>query len=214
MSHPTPPNPASIFWPSEPRKFSSVPVRLVAMLCDVLPVAAIAALYLQMFVWADRLNTDESTNFYGFIGATIQVLLIGASTLGGTAIWLAMSIRLWSKSTTLGKRLTGLRVVKARSGAPATMGQMLGREVGGKWVPLAVLVLAAGGLVEKRLLDLGDSYLIETLVIVVVSVYFLVSVTLVLVTPSHQGVWDRIAHKMVVRTGWFPADSLLVPGVG
>ena len=87
--------------------------------------------------------------------------------------WLIWSIVLWSQATTPGKKMLGLRIVDAASGAPATMNQMLLRQLVGHWI----LDSVSGGLVS------------------------LVSAVLILVNPNRQGVWDYLAKTTVVHEG-------------
>ena len=85
--------------------------------------------------------------------------------------WLVWSIVLWQQATSPAKKMIGLRIVDLNTGAPATMQQMLLRELVGKIV-------------------LGS---------VTSGVTHVVSAVLVLVTPSRQGVWDYLSKTTVVR---------------
>ena len=84
--------------------------------------------------------------------------------------WLIWNIVLWQQATSPAKKMLGLRIVDLTTGAPATMQQMLLRELVGKIV-------------------LGS---------VTSGVTFLVSAVLVLVTPTRQGVWDYLSKTTVV----------------
>lgn len=84
--------------------------------------------------------------------------------------WLIWDIVLWSQATSPAKKMLGLRIVDLGTGAPATMQQMLLRELVGK----IVLGSVTSGLTS------------------------LVSAVLVLVTPSRQGVWDYLSKTTVV----------------
>ena len=84
--------------------------------------------------------------------------------------WLIWSIVLWGQSTSPAKKMLGLVVVDLNTGAPATMQQMLLRELLGKII-------------------LGS----------IAGVISLVSGVLILTQPSRQGVWDYISTTTVVR---------------
>lgn len=84
--------------------------------------------------------------------------------------WLVWSIVLWGQSTSPAKKMLGLQIVDLQTGAPATMQQMLLRELVGKII-------------------LGS----------VTGVVSIVSAVLILIQPSRQGVWDYIAKTTVVR---------------
>jgi uncharacterized RDD family membrane protein YckC len=86
--------------------------------------------------------------------------------------WLIWDIVLWQKSTSPAKKMLNLKIVDINTGAPASMVQMLLREGLGK------IVLSA-----------------------ITGVVGFVSAILILVVPSHQGVWDFIAKTTVVREG-------------
>jgi uncharacterized RDD family membrane protein YckC len=102
------------------------------------------------------------------LGASLLDGLLFVVTLG--IGWLIWDILLLSKATSPAKKMLGLRIVDIKTGVPATMQQMLLREVLGKYV----LGSIASGITG------------------------LVSVVLILVTPSRQGVWDYIARTTVV----------------
>ena len=124
--------------------------------------------------------TGSSGGFGATSGQVIpcgNVKRLGAAMLDGLLFvvtlgigWLIWQVVLLSKSTSPAKKMLGLRVVDIKTGAPATMQQMLLREVLGKYV----LGSIASGITG------------------------LVSVVLILVTPTRQGVWDYIARTTVV----------------
>jgi len=101
------------------------------------------------------------------LGASLLDGLLFVVTLG--IGWLIWDIVLFSQSTSPAKKMLGLRVVDINTRAPATMQQMLLREVLGKFI-------------------LGS----------ITGITGLVSIVLILVTPSRQGVWDYIARTTVV----------------
>jgi uncharacterized RDD family membrane protein YckC len=103
------------------------------------------------------------------LGALALDLLLFVVTCG--IGWLVWSIVLWQQATSPAKKMLGLRIVDLNTGAPATMQQMLLRELVGKIV-------------------LGS---------VTSGVTHVVSAVLVLVTPSRQGVWDYLSKTTVVR---------------
>ena len=85
--------------------------------------------------------------------------------------WLIWSVVLYSKSTSPAKKILGLQIVDAKTGAPATMQQMLLREVLGKIILGSVSRGATG----------------------------LISAIMILVTPNRQGIHDYIAKTVVIR---------------
>ena len=103
------------------------------------------------------------------IAAFILDAILLAVTLG--VGWVVWSILLLKHSTSPGKKILGLKVVHASSWAPATVRQMLLRELVGK---LVVSPVTAG---------LSD----------------LASVIMILVTKKRQAVWDLLADTTVVR---------------
>lgn len=84
--------------------------------------------------------------------------------------WFVWSIVLWKQSTSPAKKMLGMRIVDANTGAPATMQQMVMREVVGKWVVGSV----AAGLANVA------------------------SFVMLFITPKRQGVWDYIGGTTVV----------------
>jgi uncharacterized RDD family membrane protein YckC len=102
---------------------------------------------------------------------------VGASLLDGLLMvvtlfigWFVWSIVLWKQSTSPAKKMLGMQIVDANTGAPATMQQMVMREAVGKWVV---------GSVSSGLATLG-------------------SFVMLFVTPKRQGVWDFIGGTTVV----------------
>ena len=85
--------------------------------------------------------------------------------------WLIWDIVLWQQSTSPAKKMLNLKIVDINTGAPATMTQMLLREVLGK----IILSTVTSGLTT------------------------LVGAILILVVPGRQGVWDYISKTTVVR---------------
>lgn len=103
------------------------------------------------------------------LGSALLDGLLFVVTLGiGWIIW---DIVLLSQSVSPAKKMLGLRIVDINTGVPATMQQMLLREVLGKYI----------------LGSIGSG------------ITGLVSVVLILVTPTRQGVWDYIAKTTVVK---------------
>jgi len=102
------------------------------------------------------------------VGASLlDVLLMIVTLFIGWFIW---SIVLWKQSTSPAKKMLGMRIVDANTGAPATMQQMVMREVVGKWVVGSV----AAGLANVA------------------------SFVMLFITPKRQGVWDYIGGTTVV----------------
>jgi len=102
---------------------------------------------------------------------------IGAALLDGLLMvvtlfigWLIWSIVLWKQSTSPAKKMLGMVVLDANTGAPASVKQMVMREVVGKWV-------------------VGS----------VTGVVTLASLVMLWATPRRQAVWDYIGTTVVVR---------------
>lgn len=87
--------------------------------------------------------------------------------------WLIWDIVLWQQSTSPAKKMLNLKIVDISTGAPASMQQMLLREVLGK----IILSTVTSG------------------------VSTLIGAVLILVVPGRQGVWDYISKTTVVREG-------------
>ena len=102
------------------------------------------------------------------VGATLLDLLLMIVTLG--IGWLIWAVVLLKDSTSPAKKMMGLVIVDVNTGAPATMTQMVLREIVGKWV-------------------LGS----------VTGVVTLASFVMLFVTPNRQAVWDYIGTTTVVR---------------
>lgn len=100
--------------------------------------------------------------------AILEVILM-VVTLG--IGWLIWSVVLYSQSTSPAKKILGLQIVDVKSGVPATLQQMLLREVLGKLVLGPVSRGATG----------------------------LISAIMILVMPSRQGIHDYIAKTVVIR---------------
>ena len=107
---------------------------------------------------------DNGVRFGAFM---LDILLAIVTCFIGWLIW---SIVLWGQSTSPAKKMLGLVVVDNTTGAPATMQQMLLRELVGKIV-------------------LGS----------ITGIVTLVSGVLILIQPSRQGVWDYISKTTVAK---------------
>jgi uncharacterized RDD family membrane protein YckC len=105
------------------------------------------------------------------LGAALLDLLLIVVTCG--IGWLIWSVVLWAQSTSPAKKMLKLRVVDIKTGAPATMQQMLMRELLGKYV-------------------LGS---------VTSGITSFIGAIMILVQPSRQGVWDYLSRTTVVREG-------------
>ena len=102
------------------------------------------------------------------VGASLLDVLLMIVTLGiGWIIW---AVVLLKESTSPAKKMMGLAIVDVNTGAPATMTQMVLREIVGKWV-------------------LGS----------VTGIVTLASFVMLFVTPNRQAVWDFIGTTTVVR---------------
>ena len=107
---------------------------------------------------------DNGVRFGAFM---LDILLAIVTCFIGWLIW---SIVLWGQSTSPAKKMLGLVVVDNTTGAPATMQQMLLRELVGKII-------------------LGS----------ITGVATIVSGVLILIQPSRQGVWDYISKTTVAK---------------
>ena len=167
------------------------------MIIEALPLAAIIA----VGVWAANPGPSQyEDEFSSSFAEFLRILFAGAVILAILSAWFIWSLTLWSKSTTLGKRYTGLRVVDMKTGSPATMGRMMAREVVCKWGILVAGAMVAGGLAGSLLGsedDFNSNWLLGSSVFV--AAWALVSAILIVVTPTHQGVWDRIAGTTAAR---------------
>jgi len=85
--------------------------------------------------------------------------------------WLIWSVFLLNQATSPAKKMLGLQIVDVNTGVPATIQQMLLREILGK----VVLSSVTGGITS------------------------LVSALMILVLPSRQGIHDYIARTTVTR---------------
>lgn len=99
--------------------------------------------------------------------ALLDALLMVVTLFIGWLIW---SIVLWKQSTSPAKKMLGMVVLDANTGAPASVKQMVMREVVGKWV-------------------VGS----------VTGVVTLASIVMLWATPRRQTVWDYIGTTTVVR---------------
>lgn len=102
------------------------------------------------------------------IGAALLDALLMVVTL--FVGWLIWSIVLWKQSSSPAKKMLGMVVIDANTGAPATIRQMVMREVLGKWVVGSVTGIVA-----------------------------LASLVMLWATPRRQTVWDYIGTTVVVR---------------
>jgi uncharacterized RDD family membrane protein YckC len=102
------------------------------------------------------------------VAASLLDVLLMIVTLG--IGWLIWAVVLLKNSTSPAKKMMGLVIVDVNTGAPATMTQMVLREIVGKWV-------------------LGS----------VTGVVTLASFVMLFVTPNRQAVWDYIGTTTVVR---------------
>ena len=85
--------------------------------------------------------------------------------------WLVWSVYLLNQSTSPAKKMLGLQIVDVNTGVPATLQQMLLREVLGK----VILSSVSGGITS------------------------LVSAVMILVLPNRQGLHDFVARTTVTR---------------
>jgi uncharacterized RDD family membrane protein YckC len=104
-------------------------------------------------------------------GAFMLDALLAVFTFG--IGWLILDIVLWQQSTSPAKKMLNLRIVDTKTGAPASMTQMLLREGLGKLV-------------------LGS---------VTSGILWLVSAVLILADPTRKAVWDYLGTTTVVREG-------------
>lgn len=103
---------------------------------------------------------------------------LGASLLDGVLMivtlgigWIIWSVFLLNQATSPAKKMLGMQIVDSSTGVPATIQQMLLREILGK----VVLSSVTGGITS------------------------VVSALMILVLPSRQGIHDYIARTTVAR---------------
>jgi hypothetical protein len=89
-------------------------------------------------------------------GRRLGGLLLGFALFLGTLVigYVVWSIIAWNHSTTPAKQLLGMRVIDSRTGAPATFGQMVMRQV--VWS----LVLSIGSSVTASILGIVDAFMV------------------------------------------------------
>ena len=102
--------------------------------------------------------------------------------------WLIWSVVVWKESTTPAKKLMKLKVVDVSTGAPATMNQMVMRELVGK-----IAISLVGNVVTASILSNSGAN--------IGAILYLVSGIMIIATATRQGVWDYIAKTTVVRAG-------------
>ena len=103
-----------------------------------------------------------------FWATVLDVILMIVTLFVG---WLVWSVVLYAQSTSPAKKMLGLQIVDAKTGAPATIQQMLLREVLGKF--------ALGSITS--------------------GITGFISAVLILASPTRQGVHDYIAKTTVIR---------------
>ena len=112
-------------------------------------------------------------------------LLDGVLTILTCGIgWLIWSIVLWQQSTSPAKKMLKIRIVDAKTGAPATMNQMVMRELVSKLVLVVALNYLGSFIGIDFALGLGN-------------LVTLASGVMVLTIASRQAVWDYIAGTVV-----------------
>jgi uncharacterized RDD family membrane protein YckC len=107
-----------------------------------------------------------------FAGYLLEIALIIVTLFIGWAIW---SLIVWSRGTTPGKQLLGMRCVYLATSERATWGRMFLREFVGKFLIMSVI----------SLFTLGIGPLI---------LYFML-----LWTKKRQELWDMVAETIVVH---------------
>ena len=99
--------------------------------------------------------------------------------------WLIWSIVLWQQSTTPAKKILGMKIVDSKTGAPATMNQMVMRELVIKLVLIVALNYVGTFIGVDFTIGLGN-------------LVTLASGIMVLASASRQAVWDHVAGTVVV----------------
>ncbi len=105
--------------------------------------------------------TSKGKRFGAFL---LEIVLIVVTLVIG---WLVWSIILWQRGQTPAKSILGMRVIKLGTQRPARGGDMVLRELVGKWLLSAI------------------------------PLYHLVSAIFVLADERSQGLWDKIAGTVV-----------------
>lgn len=99
--------------------------------------------------------------------------------------WLIWSIVLWQQSTTPAKKILGMKIVDSKTGAPATMNQMVMRELVVKLILIIALNYVGTFVGVDFSIGLGN-------------LVTLASGIMVLASASRQAVWDLVAGTVVV----------------
>lgn len=99
--------------------------------------------------------------------------------------WLIWSIVLWQQSTTPAKKILGMKIVDSKTGAPATMNQMVMRELVVKLVLIVALNYAGTFVGVDFSIGLGNLVTVA-------------SGVMVLTSATRQAVWDHVASTVVV----------------
>ncbi|MFM9083389.1 MAG: RDD family protein, partial [Actinomycetota bacterium] len=94
--------------------------------------------------------------------------------------WLIWAIVLWQQSTTPAKKMLGMKIVDAKTGAPATINQMVTRELLVKLLLIVALNYFGTFVGVDFTLGLGN-------------LVTLASAIMVLTSASRQAVWDLAA---------------------
>lgn len=169
----------------------------MSMILDVVPFAFIVG----VGVWAANPGPAQyDDEFTESLRQFLRVVAAGVAIIVILIIWLIVSLRLWTKSTALGERYVGLRVVSARTGTPASMGQMMLREAVCKWGMVLVGVMVVGGIAGNLAAneeDFNSAYVRADAIFLIA--FWAVNVVLVLVTPQRQAAWDFLARTTAVR---------------
>jgi len=117
------------------------------------------------------------------LGAALLELLLFIVTCG--IGWLIWSIVLWQQSTTPAKKILGMKIVDSKTGVPATMNQMVMRELVIKLVLIVALNYVGTFVGVDFTIGLGN-------------LVTLASGIMVLASASRQAVWDHVAGTVVV----------------
>lgn len=99
--------------------------------------------------------------------------------------WLIWAVVLWQQSTTPAKKMLGMKIVDAKTGAPATINQMVTRELLVKLLLIVALNYCGTFVGVDFTLGLGN-------------LVTLASAVMVLTSASRQAVWDLAAGTVVV----------------
>lgn len=139
--------------------------------------------------------------FTQLVAAVVEVVLLGATAGIGWFVWWLVACE---SSTSPAKQVLHLQVVHRDDGRPADLTAMARRELLG---PGLCLTFALAGLGLWRVADEVNG---RWLVVAGVA-WGALHLALAIATPSHRGLWDRMADTVVVERPVVDDPALVSP---